>query len=90
MIPNNPLRRPAISLGGRSGILHFGGGWYPFDSHETFDVLSRPSFLLFRADLSENINGCRWLLLAWLPDVAPEVERARWGEGKGGGRGSFL
>jgi len=43
----------------------------------------KPSFLLFRADLSENINGCRWLLLAWLPDVAPEVERARYVRSRG-------
>lgn len=38
----------------------------------------KPSFLLFRADVSENIDGCRWLLLAWLPDVVPEVERLRY------------
>ena len=38
---------------------------------------ARPSFLLFRADFSENIDGCRWLLLAWLPDAVPEVERVR-------------
>ncbi|CAL1141173.1 unnamed protein product [Cladocopium goreaui] len=37
----------------------------------------KPSFLLFRADVSENIDG-RWLLLAWLPDVVPEVERLRY------------
>lgn len=35
-----------------------------------------PSLFLFRTDTAENINGSRWLLVAWLPDKAPEVERA--------------
>ena len=37
----------------------------------------RPSFLLFRADVSENISGGRWLMVAWLPDAVPEMERLR-------------
>lgn len=43
----------------------------------------RPSFLLFRADLNENIDGGRWLLLAWLPDVVPEVDRVRYVRSRG-------
>ncbi|CAJ1368309.1 unnamed protein product [Effrenium voratum] len=43
----------------------------------------KPSFLLFRADLCENIDGSRWLLLAWLPDVVPEIDRARYVRSRG-------
>merc|ERR1719362_915957 len=35
-----------------------------------------PCLFLFRTDHRENINGCLWLLVAWLPIRAPEAERA--------------
>mmetsp|Transcript_3275 Transcript_3275/g.5946 ORF Transcript_3275/g.5946 Transcript_3275/m.5946 type:complete len:415 (-) Transcript_3275:53-1297(-) len=35
-----------------------------------------PSLFLFRTDTCENVDGSRWLLVAWLPDRAPEAERA--------------
>lgn len=35
-----------------------------------------PCLFLFRTDQRENIDGCRWLLVAWLPIRAPEAERA--------------
>merc|ERR1740138_307076 len=34
-----------------------------------------PCLLLFRADVQENLQSSRWLLLAWLPEAAPETER---------------
>ena len=43
----------------------------------------KPSFLLFRADTTENIEGGRWLLLAWLPDSVPEIDRTRYVRSRG-------
>ena len=43
----------------------------------------KPSFLLFRADMTENIEGGRWLLLAWLPDSVPEIDRTRYVRSRG-------
>mmetsp|Transcript_48304 Transcript_48304/g.151857 ORF Transcript_48304/g.151857 Transcript_48304/m.151857 type:complete len:431 (-) Transcript_48304:94-1386(-) len=34
-----------------------------------------PCLLLFRTDQRENVEGCRWLLVVWLPSSAPEADR---------------
>ncbi|CAE8725682.1 unnamed protein product, partial [Polarella glacialis] len=36
----------------------------------------KPCLLLLRTDEHENIDGSRWLLVAWLPQSASEAERA--------------
>lgn len=35
-----------------------------------------PCLLLFRTDQRENVEGCRWLMVVWLPSTAPEAECA--------------
>jgi len=35
-----------------------------------------PCLLLFRTDQRENIDGCRWLLIIWIPDGSSQIERS--------------
>lgn len=43
----------------------------------------KPCLLLFRADGRENIEGSRWLLVAWMPKKAPDADRAAYMRSRG-------
>jgi len=43
----------------------------------------KPCLVLFRTDGEENIEGCRWILLTWIPTGCTEAERAMYIRSRG-------